>query len=82
MDNSAKNYKSLYEASLLTISKKEELLAEKDEKIALLHFELDKFRKYLFGQKNEKLPASSTDVNQMGLFELGTTQPQQEELCQ
>lgn len=75
MENTAKDYKKLYQESLLTISKKE-------EQITQLSFELDKFRRYLFGSKSEKLPIDQTDVSQMSLFELGTTQEQQEELSE
>lgn len=73
MGNAAKNYKSLYEESLLTIAKK-------DESIEALNFELDKFRKYIFGQKNEKIRSSDLGVNQIGLFDLGTTRQEQEAL--
>lgn len=73
MKNTATDYKKLYEESLLTISKKE-------EQISQLSFELDKFRRYIFGSKSEKLPVQNTDFSQMSLFDLGTTQQQQEEL--
>lgn len=75
MKNTAIDYKKLYEQSLLTIS-------EKEEEISQLSFELDKFRRYLFGRKSEKLPAQETDLSQMNLFDLGTTTEQQEELSQ
>jgi transposase len=75
VENTAIDYKKLYEQSLLTIS-------EKEEKIRSLGFELDKFRKYIFGKKSEKFSASKAGVGQIGLFELGTTQEQQEELSQ
>ena len=65
------DYKSLYEESLLTI-------AAKEEQISTLNFELDKFRKYLFGSKSEKLPLKNIDVHQVSLFDLGTTEEQQE----
>lgn len=85
---SKRDYKKLYEESLLTISKYEENQAEshlaisrKDEQITQLTFELDKFRKYLFGSKSEKLPApKELDLSQLNLFGLGTTEEQQEEL--
>ena len=48
MENTAIDYKKLYEQSLLTIS-------EKEEKIASLSFELDKFRKYIFWQKEREV---------------------------
>ena len=89
MENTAKDYEKLYHESLLTIDQKEEqiaagqkVLAQKEEQIAQLSFELDKFRRYLFGSKSEKLPIDHTDVSQMNLFELGTTQQQQEELSE
>jgi transposase len=86
MENTAANYKKLYEESLLTISEKEEeylkIVSSKDEQIAQLSFELDKFRRYLFGSKSEKLPVRQTDVSQMSLFDLGTTQQQQEGLSE
>lgn len=92
---SGKDYKKLYEESLLTISKyekeqvvskltitrKDETISKKEEEINQLHFELDKFRRYLFGAKNEKLPAlQEADLSQMSLFDLGTTQEQQADL--
>ncbi|TRX45273.1 IS66 family transposase [Fulvivirga sp. M361] len=75
MEPTATDYKLLYEKSLETI-------AEKEEQISTLHFELDKFRKYFFGRKSEKLPIGSTDEGQMGLFDLGTTPRQQEALSE
>lgn len=75
MENTAIDYKKLYEQSLLTI-------CEKEEKIASLSFELDKFRKYIFGKKSEKRSALQSNEGQLSLFELGTTQAQQEELSQ
>jgi len=81
MENTATDYKKLYEQeleahreSLLTISKKE-------DKITYLEFELDKLRKHIFGSKSEKRTVS-VGLNQMGLFELGTTQAVQEELSE
>jgi transposase len=104
LENTAIDYKKLYEQSLLTIVEKEESftkeltrsslvisekeeeffkeLAEKDEKIASLSFELEKFRKYIFGKKSEKLSALQAGTGQLDLFELGTTDAQQEELSQ
>jgi hypothetical protein len=32
-----------------------ELISEKDEQIQALNFELDKYKRYIFGKKNEKL---------------------------
>lgn len=84
MKNTATDYKKLYEESLEILSserqKSEQLLTAKEEQISQLSFELDKFRRYLFGSKSEKLPIQGTDLSQMSLFELGTTQEQQEEL--
>lgn len=89
MENTAIDYKKLYEQSLLAISKKEEELAKerklnisKDEQISQLCFELDKFRRYLFGSKSEKLPVREIDLSQMNLFDLGVTQEQQSELSE
>lgn len=86
MENTAKDYKKLYEESLLTISRNEESftkkISEKDEQITQLSFELDKFRRYLFGSKSEKLPVQNSDVSQMNLFDLGTNPDQQEELSE
>jgi len=75
MENTAIDYKKLYEQSLLTIS-------EKEEKIASLSFELDKFRKYIFGKKSEKFVAPKAGEGQIDLFELGTNQARQEELSE
>ncbi|WP_439484113.1 IS66 family transposase [Cyclobacterium plantarum] len=79
MENTATDYKKLYEQeleahreSLLTISKKE-------EKITNLQFELDKLKRYFLGSKSEKR-TGNVGLNQMGLFELGTTRAVQEEL--
>ena len=84
-------YKKLYQDALLTISKKEEQIAfereeslkklsEKEEQIIQLNFQLDKFRKYLFGKKSEKLSVQQIDVSQLTLFDLQTPIEQQEEL--
>ncbi|WP_414617583.1 transposase [Dyadobacter sp. 32] len=75
MEDTATDYKLLYEKSL-------ELLSERDDQIQALNFELDKYKRYIFGKKNEKLAGIHTDVNQIDLFELGTNQPQQEELSE
>lgn len=94
MENTATDYKKLYEQelaahrkSLLVIWGKEEaiagqslLISQKDETIADLQFELEKFRKYIFGAKNERFSGSQAGTNQMGLFELGTTLGQKEDL--
>ena len=86
MEQAATDYKALYEESLLALAKKEEearlALAQKQEVIADLQFELDKFRKYIFGKKSEKFPAPQPAAGQIGLFELGTSQEQQEQLSE
>ena len=89
MENTAKDYKKLYEESLLTLSISEENLAKerqliisKDEQIIQLSFELDKFRKFIFGRKNEKLSTQSSDISQLNLFDLGVPIEQQEALSQ
>lgn len=79
MENKETDYKKLYEETLLVLSEKEGVLAEKDHVIANLGFELDKLRRYIFGFKSEKRNGNTGD-NQMGLFELGVTQSVQEEL--
>ncbi len=80
MEDTATDYKALYELEVEEHQKSLSAISEKDSRIAGLEFELDKFRKYLYGRKSEKFPVPHTGVNQMGLFELGTTQEQQEEL--
>ena len=89
MENAAKDYQKLYEESLLTIAEKEkELIQErkhnldKDQQITQLNFELAKFRRYLFGSKSEKRSVNREEVSQLHLFELGTTEQQQQELSQ
>ncbi|MFL0683201.1 MAG: IS66 family transposase [Algoriphagus aquaeductus] len=88
MEDREKDYKKLYEETLLTLSEKEELLlckeqelTRKEEIISDLKFELDKFLRQLFGAKSEKRDSQAGE-NQLGLFELGTTRAQQEELSQ
>lgn len=82
MEKTATDYKMLYEQTLSKLLAEQKKLVEKEERIAELSFELDKFRKYLFGQKSEKFPAQPVDGNQTHLFDLGTTQQQQEELSE
>ncbi len=86
MGNAANHYKKLYEESLLTLAKKEEehlrLASKKDEQIAQLSFELDKFRRYLYGRKSEKLPLQEVDLSQMRLFDLSLPEEQQEALSE
>jgi transposase len=60
------------------LAKESQLNLSKDQQIVQLNFELDKFRRYIFGTKSEKLSASQVDVSQINLFSLGTTQQQQE----
>jgi transposase len=73
MENKETGYKKLYEDTLLVLSQKEEAISD-------LRFELDKLRRYIFGFKSEKR-TSAVGQDQMGLFELGTTQAVQEELA-
>lgn len=79
MEDTATDYKLLYEQALDAHRK---VVAEKDEQIQALNFELDKYKRYIFGKKNEKLASVHTDINQIDLFELGADQQQQEELSQ
>ncbi|QDH79623.1 IS66 family transposase [Echinicola soli] len=74
MENKGTDYKKLYEEALLTVSEKEDAIAD-------LQSELDKLRRYIFGTKSEKR-TGSTDQNQLGIFELGTTKAVQEELSE
>lgn len=91
MDNTAKDYKKLYEQSLELLAEKEnqltqtkedlsQTISEKDQEIINLSFELDKFRQYLFGKKSEKLTVKQVDYDQLSLFDLGTSKTQKEEL--
>jgi transposase len=82
MEDTATDYKLLYEQALAAHKKSLELISEKDQQIQELNFELDKYKRYIFGKKNEKLASVHTDVNQIDLFELGTDKHQQEELSQ
>jgi transposase len=82
MEDTATDYKLLYEQALAAHKKSLELISEKDQQIQELNFELDKYKRYIFGKKNEKLARTHTDVNQINLFELGTGQSQQEELSE
>lgn len=94
MENSTKDYQLLYEQALseqqqsleqlktlaLDYGKSLVLLAQKDNEIAALSLELDKYRRYLFGKKSEKLSLLQTPGNQTDLFELGTSLQEQQEL--
>lgn len=82
MESTAIDYKKLYEESLAVIAKKEQLLSEKNELISQLRFQMDKFLRELYGKKSEKLSSREVDLAQLNLFELGTTQAQQEELSE
>jgi len=82
MEDTAKDYKILYEKTLAAHQKSLELIVEKDDQIQTLKFELDKYKKYLFGKKSEKLANGHSGPGQIELFELGTDQPQQEELSE
>jgi len=64
------------------LEKSEDALTKKDERILELNFELDKFRKYLFGKKNEKLTVQVADVAQLSLYDLGVAQQDQEEFSE
>ena len=75
MENTATDYKILYEKSL-------EEITQKDNQIASLGFELNKLQKYLFGKKSEKLPSLNGNGSQTDLFELGTTVEKKEELSE
>lgn len=88
MEDREKDYKKLYEETLLTLSEKEELLVskqqeltEKEETISDLKVELDKLRRALFAPKSEKRNSPAGE-DQLGLFELGTTRAVQEELSE
>jgi len=81
MENREADYKKLYEETLLTLSEKEEKLTQKEEIISDLKVELDKLRRALFAPKSEKRDSQAGE-DQLGLFELGTTRAQQEELSQ
>lgn len=66
-------YEKLNEESLLTI-KERQFNISKDEQITQLSFELDKFRRYLFGSKSEKLPVQNTDISQMNCKKNGVNE--------
>ncbi|WP_291373771.1 IS66 family transposase [Cyclobacterium sp.] len=88
MENTGTDYKKRYEEALQILSEKEEIILQnearisKDEHlIADLSFELGRLQKYIFGFKSDKR-SNNVGLNQMGLFELGTTQAVQEELSE
>jgi transposase len=80
MLDTATDYKLLYEQALAEQQSLEHLMTQKDNQIASLNFELDKFRKFLYGKKGEKFSVLSVDGAQINLFELGITAQQQEDL--
>jgi transposase len=82
MEDIEADYKILYEETLAAHQKSLELIVEKDDQIRALSFELDKYKKYLFGKKSEKLANGDFDPDQIDLFELGIIPQQQEELSQ
>lgn len=82
MENTAIDYKMLYEQAREELIIEQQKSIEQSNQILSLNFELDKFRKYLFGQKNEKFPVQLAGTTQIDLFELGTTQQQREELSE
>lgn len=81
MENETIDYKNLYEQELQAHQESLLTISEKESAIADLQHELEKFRGYFFGTKSEKRTAN-VGPNQMGLFELGTTQAVQEELSE
>lgn len=96
MKNAATDYKKLYEESLKILSEKDNqlvkerqqlhqvkaTLSEREQQIVGLSFELEKFRKYLFGKKSEKLTPQVADVAQLSLFDLGVAEQEQEDLSE
>ena len=54
MEDTATDYKKLYEQELEAHKKSLLAISKKEETIADLQFELEKFRKYFFGKKSEK----------------------------
>jgi hypothetical protein len=57
MEDTATDYKLLYEQALAAHKKSLELISEKDEQIQALNFELDKYKRYIFGKRTRNLPA-------------------------
>jgi len=83
VNNEVIDYKVLYEKSQKKLSQTKDQLHQKEDQVTQLRFELDKFRRYLFGPKGEKLSnLKEVDLSQMSLFGLGTTQQQQEALSE
>ena len=54
MENTATDYKKLYEQELEAHRESLLTISEKEDKITDLQIELDKLRKYIFGSKSEK----------------------------
>jgi len=78
MKDTATDYKLLYEQALAAHKQSLELISEKDQQIQEVNFELNKYKRYILGKKNEKLAGVHMDVNHIDLFELGTDKHQQE----
>ena len=77
------DYKTLYEKAQQELIQSQVQVQQKEDQITQLNFELDKFRKYLFGSKSEKLSnLKEVSLAQMQLFDLGVDQQQQEKLSQ
>lgn len=77
------DYKALYEKAQQELTQSQAQVQQKEDKITELNFELDKFRRYLFGTKSEKLSnLKKVDISQMHLFDLGVDQQKQEELSE
>ena len=51
MEDTATDYKLLYEQAIAAHKKSLELISEKDEQIQFLNFELDKYKRYIFGKR-------------------------------
>lgn len=81
-DNQLTTERKLLAQAKQALEQSKEALTKKDGQILQLNFELDKFRKYLFGKKNEKLTLRVADVAQLSLYDLGVAQEDQEELSE
>ena len=77
------DYKTLYEKAQQELTQAQVQVQQKEDEITELNFELDKFRRYLFGSKSEKLSnLKKVDISQMHLFDLGVDQQKQEALSE
>jgi len=77
------DYQILYKEAQQKLTQTQLQVQQRDDQITQLSFELDKFRRYLFGSKSEKLSnLKEVDLSQMSLFDLGTTEQQQEALSE